>query len=222
MDAKTRLAEITKRNRSSKIAKQSNRWTLEKKIEAVTQFLILGNLQYVANMTKVPYETLRHWKGAEWWSELEAEIRQTQNIELEVKLSNIVEKSLAATLDRVENGDFIFDQKSGKILRRPVALRDVHKVATDMIDRRELLKKNANDRGESTKISVNEHLNMLKNQMAQWFEPKKQNVEIIENEEVEDAVYANPNEKMHEMSPDEITDRVQSEESDGEETGSAT
>lgn len=185
MDIHERLAAITKRNRK-KTHKKYQVWPIEKKIEVVTQWLVLGNLKQTAAISGVGYEVVREWKTQPWWGEFEAEIRQSQNIQTDTKLSKIVEKSLEATLDRVENGDFIYDQKSGQIRRKPAALKDVHRVAVDMIDRRERLREGADNRNEGPKVSVEEHLKMLANQMAQWFEPKKQPV-IIE-EDIEDAI----------------------------------
>jgi hypothetical protein len=185
MDIQKRLDNISARNLKKKHKKHSN-YPIEKKIEVITQWLVLGNLKQVSALTGVSYDLIRHWRGEQWWPELEAEIRQAQNIEMDTKLSKIVEKSLAAVDDRVENGDFIYDQKSGKVVRKPVALRDVHRVAVDLIDRQEVLRKGQKDRGEVSKVSVDEHLKMLANQMAQWFEPKKAPVVL---EEVEDAIY---------------------------------
>jgi hypothetical protein len=186
MDIQERLKKITKRNRNIN-HKEKGHWPIEKKIEVVTQWLVLGNLRQTAALSGVSYNLVRKWRGEQWWLELESEIRQTQNIQMDTKLSTIVEKSLEATLDRVENGDFIYDQKSGEIRRKPAALRDVHRVAVDLLDRREVLRKGADDRNEGTQVSVQEHLKMLATQMSQWFEPKKQPLPMLG--EVEDAIY---------------------------------
>lgn len=191
MDIHERLAAITKRNKK-KTHKKYQVWPIEKKVEVVTQWLVLGNLKQTAAISGVSYDLVREWKTQPWWGEFEAEIRQSQNIQTDTKLSKIVEKSLEATLDRVENGDFIYDQKSGQIRRKPAALKDVHRVAVDMIDRRERLREGADNRNEGPKISVEEHLKMLANQMAQWFEPKKKPIIL---EEAEDAVYVDKNNK---------------------------
>lgn len=181
-----RLKKITERNRLVK-RKDGQVWPIEKRVEVVHQFLILGNLKLVAAVTGVNYDLVRKWKGQPWWAELVAEIRATQNIEMDTKLSTIVEKSLEAALDRIENGDYIYDQKSGEVRRKPAALRDIHRVAVDLLGKREFLRDRSDERRETNQVSVEEHLKILATRMGEWFEDKKK--PIINLEEVEDAVY---------------------------------
>lgn len=185
---KMRLAQISLRNRK-KTHSPGERWPLEKKIEVVTQYMLLGSLKVVSAVTGVPYDVVRKWKGQPFWRDLEAEIRSTEHIQMDSKLSKIVEKSLDATLDRVENGDFIYDQKSGEVRRKPAALRDIHRVAVDILAKRELLRGNATERKETTQITVAEQLKVLAAEMARWNNPNKQVVIDASTGEVEDAVY---------------------------------
>lgn len=188
MDFKERLNKITLRNTRVK-HKPNTTWPMEKKIEVVSQFLVLGNMKMVAATTGVSYDLIRQWKAQPWWKELEAEIRQTQNIEMDTKLSKIVDKSLDAVLDRVENGDFIYDQKAGQVKRKPVALRDVARVSVDILSKRELLRGNATERKEVSQISVGEQLKLLAAEFAKWqTKPPKEviDVEMVEVIEHED------------------------------------
>lgn len=187
MDFKERLEKISQKNRKVKHTKNQI-WPIEKRIEVVGQFLILGNMRLVSATTGVAYDLVRKWKGQPWWPELVAEIRATQNIEMDTKLSKIVEKSLEATLDRVEHGDFIYDQKSGEVRRKPAALRDIHRVSVDLLGKREQLREGAETRREDAQVTIKEHLKLLADEMAKWFEPKKKQ-EVIELEEIEDAIY---------------------------------
>lgn len=179
-----RLEKVKLRNLKVKHEKNKH-WPMEKKIEVVSQFLVLGNLKMVAAMTGVSYDLVRQWKCQPWWKELEAEIRQTQNIEMDTKLSKIVERSLDAVLDRVENGDFIYDNKTGEIRRKPANLRDVARVSVDMLSKRELLRGNATERKETTQIPVAEQLKLLAAEFAKW-QGKPQEVIDVEMVEVVD------------------------------------
>lgn len=183
---KERLNKIAVRNMKVKHV-ENKHWPMEKKIEVVSQFLVLGNMKMVAAMTGVSYDLVRQWKTQGWWKELEAEIRQTQNIEMDTKLSKIVDKSLDAVLDRVENGDFIYDQKKGEITRRPAALRDLHRVSVDTISKRELLRGNATERKETSQISVAEQLKMLAEEFAKWQTKPKETIDV-EMVEVVDVI----------------------------------
>lgn len=186
MDFKARLELITKRNKKV-VHTKNHSWPVEKKLETVGQYLVLGNLRQVSAVVGVAYDQVRRWKTQPWWAEMEKELRATQNIKMDEKLTTIVEKSLDATLDRVENGDFFYDQKAGEVKRKPVALRDVHRVAIDTLGKRELLRGNATERREVSQVSVSEQLKQLAMEFAKW--SNKQSDNTIELMEVEDAVY---------------------------------
>lgn len=189
MDVKERLEKIKARNLNLKHKKNAT-WPFEKKIEVVSQYLVLGNMKQVSVLTGVGHDLIRQWKGQPWWKELETEIRASQNIEMDTKLSNIVEKSLDAVLDRLEKGDPFYNAKTGKVDRRPAPLRDVHRVAVDTLSKRELLRDGADNRNETTKVSVEEHLKMLAMEMAKWNKAQEeQKTKTIDLVEVEDAVY---------------------------------
>lgn len=204
---KERLANITVRNSKVKHRPNTN-WSMEKKIEVVSQYLILGNMRIVAATTGVGYDLIRTWKLQPWWKDLEREIRQTQNIEMDSKLSKIVDNSLDAVLDRVSNGDFFYDQKTGKIKRKPVALRDVARVSVDMISKRELLRGNATERKETTQVPIAEQLKMLAAEFAKWQKVAKPPLELVE-----DITDVSPKEDKYEDQGNEESEVVQDSES---------
>lgn len=195
-DISQRLALIELRNKKPKKKPyEGNGWPLEKKMEAVECYLRHGNLKQVSLQVGVNYNLMRKWHGQPWWAEIEAELRKVGTIKTDNKLTTIADKALDATLDRVENGDYVFDPKTKKIHRVPASLRDVNRVAVDMLSKQEALRQN-DKTTESSKISVEEHLKMLANEMAKWFE--KDLKPVIELEEVEDAVYEEREERLQE------------------------
>jgi hypothetical protein len=216
-DFKERLKAITWRN-AKKEHLPGKTWPGEKWVECVSQWLVIGNLKEVAAMTGVPYDLIRKWKGTLKWQEIEKEVRASQIINLDTKLGKIVEKSLDAVLDRVENGDFIYDQKSGEIKRRPAQLRDVHRVAVDAISKQDLVRKGMEQRGDSGKQSVEEHLKVLAGEMAKWFEKDAKKTEVIDLVEVEDAVYSMAGETGEPGEDEGVPEEMDSEElGEGEE-----
>ena len=149
----------------------------------------------VSSMTGIPHQLLRSWKAQPWWKEMEQEVRLTENIEMDTKLTKIVDKSLEAVLDRVENGDFIYDNKTGQIKRKPANLRDIGRVSIDILSKRELLRGNATERKETTQVSVAEQLKQLAMEFSKWNsgQPKQETidvemVEVIE-QDTEDAFH---------------------------------
>lgn len=116
-------------------------WSDNQRIEAVTTWLALGNMPLTAAATGIPKDTLNRWRYSDWWKELVAQIRSEETLALDGKLSKIVNKALAVVEDRLDNGNFQYDQKSGEHVRVPVNLKDSIKATADLLDRRETLRK---------------------------------------------------------------------------------
>lgn len=122
-------------------AKTNRSWSDAQKLEAIQTYLTLGNLALTSRMLGIPEITLRVWKTTEWWKDQVNEIKSQEKIELSAKMKKIVQASLAVVQDRLENGDFQFDQKTGQTVRKPVNMKDAHKVAVDLQQRQEVLDK---------------------------------------------------------------------------------
>ena len=111
----------------------------------------------------------------EWWKELEGVLREEEHSTLDSKLRKVVEKSLDLVMDRLDNGDFVFDQKSGQCVRKPVNLKDVHKVSVETIDRREILKKFSVK--AIAKPSLETHVAQLAEEFAKFTRTLREGVE---------------------------------------------
>lgn len=105
------------------------------KLEALKLWLISGNLKTVGASLGIPYPTLQVWRYSDWWSQLAEEIRTEGQMQLSNKLKTIAERAMDETLDRLEKGDWVLNQKTGKMERKPVAMRDAHRVAESFTDR---------------------------------------------------------------------------------------
>lgn len=118
-------------------------WSDKQKIEAVQSWLLLGNLALTSRILGIPEITLRVWKTTEWWKNVVDDIRLQENMEMSSRLKKIVDASLGAVEDRLINGDLMYDQKTGQMVRKAVNMRDAHKVAVDLMDKKTLLDKAA-------------------------------------------------------------------------------
>lgn len=116
-------------------------WSDKQKTEAVTSWLLLGNLAMTSRLLSIPEITLRVWKTTEWWKTLVEEIKTQENIQMSGRLKKIVDASLTAVEDRLVNGDWVYDNKTGQMMRKQVAMKDAHKVSTDLMDRQLALEK---------------------------------------------------------------------------------
>lgn len=121
-------------------------------------------------MLGVPYVTLESWKRADWWKELVAKIQAEEDQQLDAKTSKIINKALENIMDRIENGEDIYDQKTGKIKKMPAKLRDLNTAFNSLLDKRQLL------RNKPTKIieqqSTALQLQNLAEQFAKFVEKK--------------------------------------------------
>ena len=143
-------------------------WPEKKRIEALTTFLATGSQAHTAAITGIPEPTIATWRKQEWWAERMKDIKDGETIALDKRLSKVMDKALDAVLDRVENGEYMYDPRTGDIVRVPAKLRDVQKVAGDMIDKKQLLAKIAAGKEESKKQITADHLVLLAKEFAKF------------------------------------------------------
>lgn len=122
-------------------AGQLGHWSENKKIEVVTTYLSTGSNTETMRITGVPLDTINQWKAKPWWKEYIDKIRQDEEQQLDNKLSKAVDLALTNLMDRIENGEFIYDQKTGKVIRTPAKLRDLNTAFSNVIDKRQILRK---------------------------------------------------------------------------------
>ncbi len=138
-------------------------WSDSKRVEAATADAMGLKLPIVSATTGIPVETLKDWRTRDWYKELVLEIQREDDRELDGKLSKLIDKSTDVIIDRLEKGDFMYDPKTSRFMRRPVYMKDATKVTTEIINRRNLL------RGKPTSISSKEALGDRLLKLAEQF-----------------------------------------------------
>lgn len=153
-------------------------WSDEKRIQAATADAMGLKAPMVAAATGVPVETIRDWRTREWYKDLVSEIQRDDDRELDGRLSKLIDKSTTVILDRLEKGDFMYDPKTARFMRRPVYMKDATKVTTEIINRRNLL------RGKPTSISSKEALGDRLQKLADQFKAltEARNEKVVEGE----------------------------------------
>lgn len=141
-------------------AKTNKQWSDSQRIEAVKSYLLLGNLALTGRVLGIPEITLRQWKASAWWKDVVEEIKTQEKIELNSRLKKIVDASLTAVEDRLLNGDYQYDQKTGEIIRKPVNLKDAHRVAIDMQNRQDVIEKSTKEDVKSDEAVENKLLSL--------------------------------------------------------------
>lgn len=142
-----------------------------KKMEVACTFAVSGNSARVAEITKVPEGTIRAWKQTEWWHEIMSRIHQEQNEELDAKLTKLVDKAVEHINDRLDNGDYIYNAKADKLIRKPVNVKDMAIVTAITLDKRQLLRGEPTSRVE--KVSENEKLVRLAEEFKKFAAAKQ-------------------------------------------------
>lgn len=100
-------------------------WGDSQKLEAVKCWMLTGNMAATAAALDIPLVTVKHWRYSKWWDDLVSQIRQENNMALTARLKKIAAKSLDLVEDRLENGDWILNNKTGKLVQKPVGIKDL-------------------------------------------------------------------------------------------------
>jgi transposase-like protein len=163
---KASLALLSNAPKRRRAVKGNNKhWSQSQKIEAVLTYIATGSEVKTAAATGIPKNTLHIWRYQPWWKELQQQIQDERDDEINADISKILQKSMETVSDRLVNGDFGFNQKTGEIFRKPVNLKDAHKVTIDMIDKRNLL--NGKPTSRTEKVDTNNQLDFLAKKFAE-------------------------------------------------------
>lgn len=149
-----------------------------------------------ARVTNVPVSTLENWKRAEWWDETVQSIQSGEGQKQDNKMSKVIDKALDLILERMEQGDYQYDQKTGRLVKVPLKARDLERVASGLFDKRQLIRKQPTNI-KASDMNQQEHLLKLAEQfalMATGKKPAEPKVvdEFIENDtvvELEDGTF---------------------------------
>jgi transposase-like protein len=198
-----------KRNVNRAIDAGTNkRWSDKQKLEAVNSFLLLGNVSLVSRILGIPRITLQVWKASNWWKELVDEIKLQDRIELSNKMKKIVSAAHAVVEDRLINGDMVVTPK-GEMIRKPVAMKDAHRVAVDLLNQKDVIEKamskepGAEGEGSSDKLEVlAERFAMFATKKIEQSLDKKRTVDVV------DVVDVSPKEQHEVAQDDSVSDTV--------------
>ena len=164
-------------------------WPQRKKVEACTIWCATGSPSIVSAQTNIPTNTLKSWMKQDWWKDMVTDLRNADNEVLDTKLTKAMDKALEQIMDRLENGEYVLDQKTGKVKQIPVKLRDSTVALNTLLDKRQLLRKLPTKITEQTTTTA--QLANLAQQFAAFVNGKKENVvetyvdHAIEGETVE-------------------------------------
>jgi hypothetical protein len=145
-------------------------WTQNQKLQAVSTYLMLGNMAETAVVTGIPLPTLKMWKTTDWFKEYALQLQAEEVQQMSSSMKKIIDKSLKAVEDRLDLGDAQFDQRTGAIVRVPVKAHVALKITTDLMTKQEKLL--ANPVKEQIESTIDDRLLKLSEEFARFAGPK--------------------------------------------------
>ena len=107
----------------------------QERTEAARLYLANGNMRIVSEVMDIPYATLCQWKKEGWWHTIVDELKAAKKAKQGRKIDTSLEVGLDLIQDRLENGDFILNNKTGEVQRKPVSLKDVTNTVNSLLAR---------------------------------------------------------------------------------------
>jgi hypothetical protein len=151
--------------------KNPDYFNLEQKINACTLYCVYGDVDQVSNMTGIPGKFIREWKEEPWWFEVQKKVYTEQNEKLASQINVVLDSSLTHLKDRLDNGDYLWDVRHSKLVRKPVDTKVLANVFSNLLNRRQII------RGEPTSITaavgVDERLNKLADEFKRFAAAKE-------------------------------------------------
>ena len=168
-------------------AHQPGWWPEKIKMEAVTLWCSTGSPTTVSETLGIPLCTIETWKTLDWWKNAVEVLRNQDNEKLDSKLTKALDKALDKVLDLIDNGEFIYDQKTGKVKRMPAKLRDVNHAFNSLVDKRQLIRKLPTKIVESSQTE--QKLKQLAVQFAEFVNKNKKEPPAITLEQDDNGTY---------------------------------
>jgi hypothetical protein len=132
---------------------------------------VYGDIDQVSELTGIPAKFLREWKQEPWWNEIQKKVFVEQNEKLAGRISGVLDKSLEHLVDRIDNGDYLWDVRKSKLVRKPVDTKVLATVFNTLVTRRQLI------RGEptsiTTQVGVDDRLKLLAQQFEKFAAAKE-------------------------------------------------
>ena len=148
-----------------------NYYNLEQKTDACAMYCVYGDIDQVSELTGIPAKFLREWKQEPWWNEIQKKVFVEQNEKLAGRISGVLDKSLEHLVDRLDNGDYLWDVRKSKLVRKPVDTKVLATVFNTLVTRRQLI------RGEptsiTTQVGVDDRLKLLAQQFEKFAAAKE-------------------------------------------------
>jgi hypothetical protein len=145
-------------------------WSNDQRLQAAATYVMLGSWSETALATGIPLVTLKSWRHLPWWKDMLTQVRSDDLDTSSAHIQKVIKKAMLATEDRIDNGNFVFDQKTGKVVRIPCNLKDTLKAATDLMTRQDKMRLEESKK-ESTEGTI-DRLTKLAEELSKFAKAK--------------------------------------------------
>lgn len=174
----------------------------EQKIEVVTLWLATQNLAEVSRITGIPNQTIKEWKLKDWWKKYVEEIRVKDIQAKRNKVAKAAQKCIEVINEQLEKGEFFWDAKSQRLLRKPPKFADTVAGLKTMVSLQQIMDARLEDK--ETASDTAKHLNKLAEMFSQFTEMasdaskkiKKQTIDVEDVTELDETEEATDTEDM--------------------------
>jgi hypothetical protein len=102
-----------------------DKFTKDQKVYACIVHTCTGSLSRTGSITQINPSTIANWRNKSWWAVVSNQIQKIRNDVLEAKLTEIIEEATDQMLDRIRNGDEVYNHLNGEVKRIPVKFKDL-------------------------------------------------------------------------------------------------
>lgn len=167
-------------------------YTDHQKVLALHAYALSGSWIVAAKESGINYASLRNMGQLQWFKDSVAEIRREEDDILDGDMSEIIKEGVNQLKDRVKNGDWMWNSKENKFIRKTLNAGTLHKITTGFMDQRNVA------RGKPTSISQSVSVNDRLQKLATEFEnfQKGRTIEAPVNEiiDIEEPPYGDEEE----------------------------
>jgi hypothetical protein len=114
-------------------------WSADQRLQAAATYVMLGTTTETSLVTGIPLPTLKAWKTLPWWKDMVEQVRSDDLDLTSSSIQRVMKKALTIVEDRLDNGNFVLDQKTGRVIRVGVNLKDSLKATTELMAKQEAL-----------------------------------------------------------------------------------
>jgi hypothetical protein len=173
------------RAKGKRTADRGGHWHDQVKTRSV-QLVMAGKTSREVSMElRVPFHTIVKWRGEPWFKDMVKELQEDDGHQLDSQITQIMHTTLDVIQDRLKDGDHVRDDKTGKVVRVPVKIRDANNAFNTLMDKRQLIRKMPTKISDTS--SVNQQLQVLANEFKKFLGhkiPAESITQVIEGEHV--------------------------------------